>query len=645
MTLAMLSIPLVSSASVDVPQLFMRTTTTETLLETVGISRQRTIFSELGLEVLCDELPQHGANCCFMRLTSSAPINALTLDLSGGYSFRAVGGGGWVLKSDAPSAPDYWIPRCPMARRLDIDGHILAEREVPLTAFTLRHDCANVTLEKLAVEELDLVLWKLADHAYTSVLDDLSPLERQPYFIYASHTRYSRPADIYTHLVHGTIYGNVAVWPKYWKIADELDAYALYLICAGLHRFTGKKIYDLFQGQIVASVLSRQAPDGGWRHGEWTDGMEAHFRLVAGAVHLLAHARARNNDPELDQALRRAATFLATRRDTVNGEVWFLHDSLEVSMETQHCSPFRWTESRAFGKSPSNMLVLNTHLDTLVALERAADITGDPTHVPLLASARKAAAWALTLSPAQGIYRAIFLLQDLCWLPKAEAMRLPVLKRVLKRIGWKYLEPRIHQVRTWLPRLVMPNGYIDRAVNLKGVAQRYQSVNLWDLTRYLNRHPNEQLDRVLSRAIDYTRNGPLLRFWKEDISRQDAIGFWLEALYHRYASHPEPGLIADMARAVLDLSDVGLGIPPSSLGENDEALVGKYDDAPLSVPDHPALRSLLLAPKGGFELLVVNTSNEDVLISWYPAVPKAWRAGVVVAARSFLLDTVKEISH
>jgi len=52
----------------------------------------------------------------------------------------------------------------------------------------------------------------------------------------------------------------------------------------------GCELQGLVRRQLVISLISRQAPDGGWYHGEWTDMMESHYRYHNGGVMLLAAA-------------------------------------------------------------------------------------------------------------------------------------------------------------------------------------------------------------------------------------------------------------------------------------------------------------------------------------------------------------------
>ena len=140
-------------------------------------------------------------------------------------------------------------------------------------------------------------------------------------------------------------------------------------------------------------------------------------------------------------------------------------------------------EHGALGKSPQNMLVLNTQLDTLVALDRYGMLTGDAQYAPLVESGYRAARAVLALRPMEWLYRLVFSAIDLTLLPTGQAARLPLWQRLWKRIGWQVFVPRLPRLKTRFPRLVMPGGYIDRELSLQTWAYDYLAVNLMDLVR------------------------------------------------------------------------------------------------------------------------------------------------------------------
>jgi len=579
-----------------------------------------------GMEWVRDEFADSNAVCVFLRVLSGA-VNVASFTLAGEYQLQSCPAGGWVLQDLSGALPIYWIPDAPRLRDFDADGHIKHDRGAVLTGLSLTNDELGFDFAIEPECNLDLVIWRLPSVAGedTCGLFDLASLETQPWFVYASHTRYSRPADFYQHLVFGHVYGNVRNWPRYWKLCDELDAYGLYLIASGLERATNKSLYRLFKQQLVFSVIERQADDGGWYHGEWTDRMESHYRLVNGAILMLAAYLEVDDDDRVRTALRKAVNFLIERAQRIDAGLWFVHDSLEGNQEGMSHYPFAWSYSTALGKLPSNMLILNTHLDTTVALDRYQQVTGDHCHAAALESACGAASAVLGLRGGETLYRVLFRLLDLTLLTKDQAMRLPLPLRALKRLGWKYLAPQLHHIKARLPRLVMPNGFIDRALCQKGYSTRYQSVHVWDLVRYLRRFPDESLAALLRRSAEYSHLGPIRAHWKEAPERQDALGFWVEALYHLCLFAPDLQYRGWLAEAIMDVLDVGLGLPPSLLGCNPEA-VPHAESSACPSPTDARLRVANLSLQGHAEILVVNPTSEVLALSWEhpPAIEFAW---------------------
>ena len=436
------------------------------------------------------------------------------------------------------------------------------------------------------------------------------PGELQSIFLWGSHTSYRRPSDVYSHLIHGWVYENRKSWPKYWKICSENDAHALFVALSGLGRATGKSLYGLLKSQLLLSVLARQEADGGWRHGEWTEHMESHFRLCASAMHL-CHGRARGIARSMSYATACHAPphFWSRGRDALDCGVWFLHDELELNEESMAQAPFPWVRTRVLGKSPTNMLVLNTHLDTMIALDRYAEISGDRQHAHLVDSARGSTRAVLSLRPAEALYRLLFWPIGLTLLPRAEQERLPVVLRALKRIAWKYVIPNLHRVKARFPRFVMPGGYIDRAIPLKGWAFHYLTVNLMDLVRYGRRFREAGLPAVTDQAFAFTHQSGILLRWAELDYEKYALGFWAEALYQRCLDDDCGDWRAWLVEVALLLEDLGMGLPPSVLGANGEA-VAKADRHPCLQTPRLDVRVVNLSMGDRREFLLINCGKE-----------------------------------
>jgi hypothetical protein len=597
---------------------------------TVAIATGRRLQQAGGdARVVCcaDVFGQDDATVASLRIAVGA-AKKVSLGVRGRYALETSAAGGWLLVPERFGAPLLWFPAAPMLRAVDSLGRILAERTAPVAAIRSGSDSVQMAFDALEAESLDVVVWQLprgSDWSPAGELSELSAAEVQRWFLWGTHDAYASPADLYAHLIHGRVYERRFAWPFRRKICSENDAHALYVVLAGLERAAPKRLYSLLRAQTLLSLLARQSPDGGFRHGEWTDGMESHYRLQASAMHLMMDALVERDDPAVRAALERAACFLSAAHDRLDSGTWFLHDELERSVESLARGPFKWVRSRAFGKSESNMLVLNTHLDSMIALDRYREITGDTRYAALVESGRQAAAAVLTARPAEGLYRLLSLLTGLTLLPTAEAKVLPLWKRALKRLTTQYVIPALHRVKARYPRLVMPGGYIERELCLHTFAHDYQSVNVTDLARYVRRFPDAPAIEALAAGLKFCRRSGILRRWKEMRYQRYALGFWAEALYHVCLQRPDPEYRAWLAEAILDLEELSLGLPPSLLGANSEA-VPPDRQMPCPVPGDDRLRVANLGTNDRPELLVVNAAAEAVPLQWFhaPAARLEW---------------------
>jgi len=622
--------------------------TPECVIQDGEFTRTKTIIDD-GLRVLMDRITAD-ARCAFLRHSVPNDTSVVTMHVAGNYRLESCASGGWIIRALSPELAHYWIPCPPKLRTTDEHGRILSEEEVELQRVEFGDRKCAVSIRASLPGDLDIVIWRIPANA-AGLLSEItvpSTWETQGYFLYGSHSQYHRPADLYEHLVFGRVHENRRAWPHFWKICDELDAYALYVILSGLEAATGKLIYRLLRRQVLYSVIARQNKDGGWYHGEWTSAMESHYRLHCGAMHLLLNALESQPSPTVRAALDKAAAFLAGCVDQTAIGSWLLHDSLERNVEDMRTSPFRWIASSALGKSVSNMMVLNTHVDGIIALHRYRLLTGTNDYQDLLGSARSATRTIIALRPAETLYRLIFKAIALTWLPEKEASGLPLFTRATKRLTWQKLIPILHRIKARYPRLVMPGGYIDRALTLQGVAHGYQSVNVWDLVRYLRCFPDEPVQADLAQALEFTQHGSLRRLWREPKQRQrHALVFWAEALYHQCMADPDPRYRAWLATAMLDLEELGLGQPPSLLGSNSET-VGITARRPCPIPGDSRLRVANLSDGDRYEIVIVNPGTRTSALSWRDELPLelSWRdadgrisspdTGLVVAPRGWL---------
>lgn len=589
------------------------------------VNCRRTLrVSDDGWEIRADSFSDQGAECLFLR---NRDVVSACLRLEGGYSLKTCPAGGWLFLSRDPGQPVYWLPVNPASRALDDQGHILREADCMLGQLSIEPDALTVEVASPEGGQ-DWVVWRFDPRVSPcpQELFDLSTLETQPIFLWGSHTAYRRPADLYRHLVHGWVYENRYAWPFQRKICSENDAHALYVTLCGMDVATGKDLYRMLRQQLLLSLLERQSEDGGFRHGEWTNDMEAHMRLHNSAMHAFMDASEEFPQPDLRHALQQGIGFIAGNTDRLRPGVWFLHDELERSVSTMSQSPQAWIRSRALGKSESNMLVLNTHLDAMVAVRRYARISDDNQYDELVKSARGTARCLLQAQPLEWLYRPMFRAFALNFLPARRAAALPLPVRACKRLSWQYLVPLLEKVRNRFPRLVMPGGYIDRGIGIRGMSYRYLSINTMDIVRALRCFPEDRyLESILQRALEFAFASGIMEKWRDRPQDRYPLGFLAETLYQACCLSESVQLRGWLADCVLALTDEDMGLPPSVLGANAEILP-PHQRLPCPAVSDPAIRVINMVTGHKQEILLVNTDEQARQLVWEsaPAADLTW---------------------
>lgn len=553
-------------------------------------------------------------NAGFVRISGDQSVELL---LPGDIEFKQYKSGGFLGISHADKESSLWIPCEPLLRETNSQNQILSETPVDLSGFGVVEDAKlSITIDIPVGTVLDIVLWWIRDSTLLDEIKVLSTIESQGYFLWGSHGNYKKPSDLYRHLIQGDVYDLRYAWPHNKKVFSENEAHALYTVFAGLEKATEKNIYRYFQLQVLIGVVLRQAGDGGWYHGMWTDEKESHYRLHVSALHMLMDEYARDYGCRIGEVLQKGIKYLAEKADRLDTGVWFLHDSLELSEVAMNRGPFGWIPDTTLGKAKSNMLVLNTHLDTTVAMNRYIQLTGDETYRPLVQSALESTRAVLSMQPAEYLYRIVFWAIGLTMLPTDKAIQLSVPVRAVKRFAWKYLIKKLPDIKRRYPRLVMPNGYIDRELSLRTWAIDYQTINLMDLSRYAFAFDHEYDESILEKALAFTQSSGLIQRYRElNPGKRYSVGFWMEALYYRCLKLPDLKYRQWLAEAVLEAMDLDFGLAPSLLGCNSEAV---SDENKVACPfcDDANLHVINLSYGRNVEYLVVNSSGIDRQVKW-----------------------------
>ena len=572
----------------------------------------RSYYKTEQVDFTLDQFEQ-SAQSLFVRLSSATTFNILCDE---DYTFTQLKAGGYLGIPDDQTASVYWIPVQPMVRAINDDKSITQEKRAVISGLTLQYDHTSLQLLCPANSILDLTIWRFTATSFAQQLSALSAIDKQGTFLWGSHACVNKPGDLYHHLINGAVYDLRFSWPHNKKCFSENEAHALYTAYSGLEKATGKTLYRFFQQQIVLAVIQRQANDGAWYHGMWTDEKECHYRLHTSALHLLMDELDRTGCPQVKEALVSGVAFIAKHHDQLNCGIWFLHDSLELTDEAMNSGPFQWISNHTLGKRPSNMLVLNTHLDTSIAINRYQTLTGDQQYAELIQSALASTRHVLGLAPANWLYKPLFWAIGLTMLPTAEARELPVPIRAIKRIAAGFLIKKIPDIKARFPRLVMPNGYIDRELSLRTWAVDYQTINLMDLSRYARAFPGEFNEDILNKAMAFTHESGLIQRYRELApGKRYATGFWVEALYHRCLAKGDVKYRQWLAEAMLECHDLGFGMAPSLLGSNSEAVPFARQSL-YPVPSNSELNIAVLCRPQGFELLIVNHAQHSVEVNW-----------------------------
>lgn len=552
------------------------------------------------------------ADCFFIRNISEEKIEITVDDIC---YFQQASAGGYIAIPSKPNKYFFWIPLPATKRQTTHQNHVTSESNASIFSTVWYEKQISITLANSSANNLDFVIWRIKSNFLKDQLLDISVSESHPYFLWGSHANLKRPSDLYHHLIFGSVYDLRYSWPQQKRCFSENEAHALYTVYSGLEKTTGKTIYRYFQQQLVLSVIHRQSQNGGWYHGMWTDESESHYRLHTSGIHLLLDEYEKTKCIKVKTALEKAVSFLSKQTDNLECGIWFLHDSLELSEQAMNSGPFHWIPSRTLGKSVSNMLVLNTHLDATIAINRYSKLTGDQHYDKLIRSALQSTRTVLSLNPVDWLYKPLFWAIGLTMLPTEIAKKLPLPIRVIKRIAAQYLIKKLPDIKLRFPRLVMPNGYIDRELSLRTWAIDYQTINLMDLSRYAHAFPGEFDESILEKAIKFTQESGLIKRYQDlTIDKRYAPGFWAEALYYRCLAKSDFSYREWLAEAILQNYKCNIGFSPSLLGGNCEAIAHKKRMPILSIED-PRIFVANLSYGNRTEFLLVNLSDDNIAIT------------------------------
>ncbi|MDV7391828.1 hypothetical protein RZS08_10760, partial [Arthrospira platensis SPKY1] len=125
-------------------------------------------------------------------------------------------------------------------------------------------------------------------------------------------------------------------------------------------------------------------------------------------------------------------------------------------------------------------------------------------------------------------------------------------------------------------------------------------------------------DTVVHEALAFTQGSGLVERWAGMKNKAYAIGFWAEALWHACMLYPNPDYRSWLGTCMLRLEKMKMGLPPSLLGANAEA-VPPDRQVPCPIVSDGRLRVANLSHGDNREFIVANASADPVELTWVSA--------------------------
>jgi len=393
----------------------------------------------------------------------------------------------------------------------------------------------------------------LAASDVDELFSELTALEECERRLYVKSEWFSSndPGDVWGYLINGSLYDPRSCPPVGKRFKCQQCAYAWWTYFDYIHSQTKKKVWAVLRDEIALCALKDMEETGAWRNGFWSDDMEIHSRFQLDGLHLLISQYERTKSKQWLDAAKRGMAFVREHlAETLDdGSVWYLHDDV-------HTSKRHKIRSKAFGKSTGNSLCLNTHIQALTVIHRLGLHSGKENnpYERMFQDGINALERVMAHQPADLLYR-YFVPRMLVMSRNTDQSILGLIKKRLKK---RFLAKIYWKVRARYPRLVQPNGFIERDLTVEIASDRYHVTNVKDLlTLYLQR-PLPWLRTYIENGLEF-----LLDYVKE-VGIETAISrspYFIEVAEIVYMYNNAVNPVSDQ-----DLSDIIEGISRATDG-------------------------------------------------------------------------------
>ncbi len=493
-----------------------------------------------------DRLRQYGCCIHYISLDCMAP-QRIILELDG--TLQPLATGWWINGTNVKHG--WWFPRKPVVRVYDRLERILEEIPVRIEDFTPGGRTFVMVPESPCTIEFPLVEW--IDPGKTiNELSSFEPVERLP-MSKCRWYRYRSPGDFWDFIIRGQIYKTRHETTRLSGVCQQM-ALTLYLHLRYLSENTGKQVYTALSDWTVYSVMLSLPSDGFWRHPDTSDRDETHTRFQLDGILLLLEAYRKTSDPRmLDAAGRAMNAVLSLAQKIESGGRWFIHDTYEKSVETVRLNYPDFLNSQAFGKPLANTMCLNTHIWTLVTILHFRKVLSSSVYDEALRDGLLSLQHVLESRPATWRYTTIYGIRDqlIRWsLTGGKQMR------ILRAFYDRWLEMYLRRLKIRHPRLLMPNGYIERDLCVSCLSDGYHFVTVRDLYVLYRQSRLPWLAAIVQRCtVQSLRNR-----WAEHALRYDPRALFFLDILSLHADCWGVDIQMELQRMATVCRDLGFGI-------------------------------------------------------------------------------------
>lgn len=383
----------------------------------------------------------------------------------------------------------WWIPKNPFLRSYDEQGRMKSEIEAVIS-----EKDGVISLNPVEGEnggEIEIVLIEFEDESLIKEIVDRENSEKQRY-CKSNWFMVNSINDYWKYMVFGSVFDPRFKTRKFHRISKRFRcqecarAWQHYLEYLG--EKTGKRIYELIIYQLSNSVMLELDSDGRWRHGDFTDDMETHTRYMADGGNLLIDHYLKSGDQAFIEKARMVGDKLIEWIDWLETGPWFIHDSLELP-EEGHPYYKDHLRFKAFGKSPSNTFVLNTHIQTLSMMINLQNAGEDEKYGEIIHEALESTRKVLASKNGETPYKIVLGLYS-------------YKKNLFGKVRNRICRRLLRYMKMFWPRLAYPNGFIDRDLTVSPMNEFYFLVNLKDLMNLYFQTGHEWIMEVVDRGFD-----------------------------------------------------------------------------------------------------------------------------------------------